>query len=425
MINFKDKKVDVKTEFIAALTTFMTAAYIIFVNPDILSVTGMDKTALIVVTCLAASIGTILVGLWANVPYMMAPGMGLNAFFAYTLVIGKGIPWQTALGVVFLSGVVFLILTFIGIREKVIKAIPESLRFATSVGIGLFIAFIGLKNLGLVVKNEATLVSLGSLNFKVIIGLVGLIVITYLEIVKVRGAIFIGIVVSTILAVVIGDIAVPSKIISAPPSISPIFFQLDIIDALQVSLLSSLFAFMYVDLFDSLGTILAVSSQAGLVREDKTIPGLSKILSADAIATVIGSLLGTSTTTTYIESSSGVAAGGKSGLTSIFIGGLFILAIFFAPILSIVPSYATAPALIFVGIYMMRDLSKIDFQKFDEALPAFLTFVLIPLTYSINTGIMFGFISYVIIKIMLRKFSDINIVMLIVAALSFLNLILT
>ncbi|MBN1115358.1 MAG: NCS2 family permease [Oligoflexia bacterium] len=413
----------IKREAVAALTTFFTAAYIIFVNPDILSLAGMDRSALIVVTCLAAAAGTIILGVVANVPYMMAPGMGLNAFFTYTIVIGRGVPWQTALGVVFISGLMFFILTILGVREKVILAIPKSLRLATPVGIGIFIAFIGLKNMGLVVSDEATLLTLGRFSPTVLIALAGLFIIAVLELLKVSGSIIIGIVVCTLIALLTGNVSLPQSYVSMPPSIAPLFMELNILDALQISLLSSLFAFMYVDLFDSLGTIMAVSSQAGVITEQNTIPRLGRILAVDAIATMIGAVLGTSTTTTYIESSSGVAAGGKSGLTAVFVGILFLLAIFFVPLISIVPSYATAPALVIVGFYMMREVKKIDFDHFDEAMPAFLTLILIPLTYSINVGIMFGFLSYFVIKVLLMKFSDINWVLVVITILSMVNLL--
>jgi AGZA family xanthine/uracil permease-like MFS transporter len=423
MARFRGKEVNVRIELIAALTTFFTAAYIIFVNPEILSVTGMDKQALIVVTCLVSALATIILGLWANVPFMMAPGMGLNAFFAYTLVLGKGVSWQTALGVVFISGLMFLLLTLVGVREKIIKTIPSSLRIAISAGIGLFIAFIGLKNMGLIVANKATLVSIGRIDSSVLIGCLGLLLIAVLEILKVRGAIFIGILFSTLIAVIAGKVSLPSHIVSVPPSIQPLAFKLNIIDALRISLLASLFSFMYVDLFDSLGTIVAVSSQAGLIKEDQTIPNIGRILSVDAIATMLGAVLGTSTTTAYIESSSGVAAGGRTGLTAVFIGLLFLLAVFFAPLISIVPPYATAPALITVGLYMIRDFKYINFSSFDESLPAFLTFILIPLSYSINTGIMFGFISYVAIKVLLFKFRELNPVLVAISVLSLINLL--
>ncbi len=395
-----------RTEVIAGITTFLTAAYIIFVHPAILGQAGMDKGALTTVTCLVACLATLIIALWANAPLMMAPGMGLNAFFTYTLVLGEGLPWQTALGVVFLSGVFFLILTLLGLRERIVRAIPTSLRLATSVGIGLFIAFIGLQNLGLVVKSEAVLVQLGRISPAVLVGLGGLLLIALLEILKVRGSILIAILATAGLGMLLGLSPLPEKVVSLPPSIAPLAFQLDIIAALNISLWSSIFSFMFVDLFDSLGTMLAVCREAGMVDREGNIPGLPRMLNADALATVGGALLGTSTTTAYIESASGVAEGGRTGLTSVVTALLFLAAAFFTPLIAAVPAYATAPALVVVGFFMMRGIGQLDFYNFEEGVPAFLTFLLMPLTYSIATGLAFGFLSYVALKILRGKFRE-------------------
>ena len=414
---------NVKAEVIGGITTFLTMAYIIFVNPNILGATGMDKGALITVTCLAAFFGTILVGLWANVPFAMAPGMGLNAFFTYTLVLGQGVAWETALGIVFISGVVFMILTVIGVREKVIKAIPLSLRLAVSAGIGLFITFIGLKNLGLVVPNPATLVGMGEFTKPLVLGLVGLIIIAVLEVKKIRGSILIGIVTTTILGIIFGEVHLPSAIMSMPPSIAPIAFKLDILGALKLSFYGAIFSFMFVDLFDSIGTIVACSYEAGLVEEDGTIKKIDRMLEADAIASIAGAVLGTSTTTTYIESASGIADGGKTGLSAVVTAILFLLALLFTPIIGIVPGFATAPALIIVGVYMFKNIKKIDFANFEVAIPAFLTIILMPLTYSISIGLSFGFISYVIIATASGDIKKVSPVMWGIAVLSIINLI--
>ncbi|MEJ2199423.1 MAG: NCS2 family permease [Desulfuromonadaceae bacterium] len=393
----------IRTEIIAGLTTFLTGAYIIFVHPAILAQTGMDQGALTTVTCLVAALATLLIALWANAPLMMAPGMGLNAFFTYSLVLGRQIPWPTALGVVFLSGVFFLLLTWLGIRERLVRAIPHSLRLAASVGIGLFIAFIGLQNLGLVVKSDAVMVQLGEFSPQVLLGLFGLLVAVMLESRRIRGAILLGILATAAAGILTGLSPSPAGILSLPPSPGPIALQLDILGALQTSLWASILSFMFIDLFDSLGTLLAVCREAGMVDEEGEIPQLPRMLTADALATVGGALLGTSTTTTYIESASGVADGGRTGLTGVVTALLFLAALFFTPLIAAVPPYATAPALIMVGIFMMRGVAQIDFYDFEEATPAFLTFLLMPLTYSIATGLAFGFLSYVLIKLFLGK----------------------
>lgn len=414
---------DVRTEVVAGATTFLTAAYIVFVNPSILSATGMDKGALITVTCLVAGLSTWLMGLWANAPFMMAPGMGLNAYFAFSLCLGEGVPWQTALGVVFLSGVFFLALTWLGVRERIIESIPANLRLAASVGIGLFITFIGLQNLGLVVKSDAVLVALGPLAPPVLLGLGGIVFMAVLETRGIRGSILIGILATAAAGFLFGLTEPPSQLVSAPASMAPVAFQLDVAAAIRPALWAAIFSFMFVDLFDSLGTLLAVSYEAGRVEASGRIPGIGRMLGADAVATVVGAVLGTSTTTTYIESAAGVAEGGRTGLTSLVTGALFLLALFFSPLIGAVPSYATAPALVIVGLFMIRGIHRIDFQRFDEALPAFLTILLMPLTYSIATGLLFGFLSYVLLKVLTGRLEDLNAVLVVIALLSLLDLV--
>ena len=411
-----------KKEIIGGATTFLTMAYIIFVNPNILGDAGMDKSALITVTILASVIGTVLAGVWARVPYAMAPGMGLNAFFTYTLVLGAGVPWQTALGVVFISGVVFLLLTVTKIRTKIIHTIPLSLRLATGAGIGLFIAFIGFKSMGLVVANPATFVGLGKFTPTLLIGIAGLIITAVLEVKKVRGGIFYGIIITTIIALIAGEVTPPDSLVSMPPSISPLVLQLDVFSALKFSLVGAIFSFMFVDLFDSVGTIVACSYEAGFVDKDGKVEHVDRILEADAVATVAGSLLGTSTTTTYIESASGIANGAKTGFASVVTAALFLLALLFAPIIGIVPAYATAPALIIVGVYMFKNIKQINFTDFSDSIPAFLTIILMPLTYSISTGLSFGFISFILLKAVAGKFEEISWLMWIIGALSLINL---
>lgn len=425
LFKFSERQTDFRTEIIAGLTTFLTAAYIVFVNPNILANTGMDKGALITVTCIVAGLSSILMGLWANAPIMMAPGMGLNAFFAFSLVLGSGgkVSWQEALGVVFISGVIFLILTFLGVREKIVKAIPPSLRIATSVGIGLFIAFIGMQGLGLIVKNDAVLVGLGTMNKSVLLGLAGFLLIVILELRKIKGSILIGILATALIGMIFKLSPFPGGFVSMPPSIAPIAFKLDIMGALKVSLWANIFSFMFVDLFDSLGTLLAVCREANL-EKDGDIKDLPKMLSADAVATVFGAILGTSTTTSYIESASGVAEGGRTGMTAVTTGILFLAAAFFTPVIGAVQAYATAPALIIVGIFMMRGIGQINFYDFEEGVPAFLTLILMPLTYSIAQGLVFGFISFALIKILVGKIKDLDPILMVIAALCLVSLVI-
>ncbi|MEG0235213.1 MAG: NCS2 family permease [Cetobacterium sp.] len=411
LFQLKEHGTTVKQEIIAGITTFLTMAYIIFVNPSILSMTGMDKGALITVTCLASAIGTAITAFWVNAPLAMAPGMGLNAFFTFTLVLGNGATWEQALGVVFISGVIFLALTFSGLREKIIDAIPAEIRLAVGAGIGLFIAFIGMQGMGLIVSNPATVVALGKFNLNVVLGLVGFAIMGFLEMKKVKGGILIGIVATTILGIIFGAVQLPSQIISMPPSPAPIALKLDVLGAIKPIFLGSIFSFMFVDLFDSLGTIMACAHEAEMIDEKGKIKNVSKILEADAIATVIGSLLGTSTTTTFVESASGIAVGGRTGLTALTTAILFAISLFFSPIIGVVPAFATAPALILVGVYMFKNLLDIDFHNIEVAIPCFLIIIMMPLTYSISIGISFGFISYILVCLFGGKITHVKPIM--------------
>lgn len=410
-----------KVETIAGITTFLTMAYIIVVNASILSEAGMDKNAVIIVTCLVTGISTIMVGLIANVPIAMAPGMGLNAFFAYSLVLGMKINWETALGIVFISGCVFLIMTLVGIRERVVKAIPDSLMKSISVGIGLFIAFIGLKNLGVVIANPATLVSLGDFTPVVIVGIVALLLIVVLESMKIKGSILIGIAVATIAGAFL-NVLPPAT--TASFSITPIFMKLDILGALKWSFMGAIFTLMFTDMFDSVGTIVACSYEAGLVDKDGKIEKLGMMLTLDAAATMMGALMGTSTTTSYIESAAGIEEGGRTGMTSVVNGFLFLVAIFLLPIFTRVPTFATAPALIIVGMFMIKRITEIDFTDIEISFPAFITIITMPLTYSISHGLAFGFISFTLIKVLLGKFKEVDLVMWVIAILSVLSLVI-
>jgi AGZA family xanthine/uracil permease-like MFS transporter len=417
----KARGTNVRTEIVAGVTTFLTMAYIIFVNPDLLSQTGMDKSALIIVTCLTSAVTTIITGLFANAPIAMAPGMGLNTFFVFLVTSGK-MNWQTALGAVFLSGLFFLILTMLGLRRRLVAAIPNSLISAISVGIGVFIALIGLGNLGIVLRNEQTLFAFGDMSRTVIIGLMGLGVMIVLEILKVRGSLLIGIALATVTAAIFGYVKMPEKLMSINWGIGPIALKLDIAGALKWGLFGSIFSLMFIDMFDSIGTLVACCDKAGLKDSNNQIKGLDRLLSIDALATMIGALMGTSTTTSYVESAAGIEDGGRSGLTSVFTGVIFLLALFFVPVIAIVPGYATAPAQIMVGIFMLKEIRKIRFSKVDEAIPAIIIMVMIAIKYRISAGLAFGFISFTLIKTILGKIKEVRPAMWIIAILSLLFL---
>ena len=409
---------DFKTEIIAGLTTFLAMSYIIFVNPQILSSAGMNKSALIAATCLASGIGTLLVGLFSNTPIAMAPGMGLNAFFAYSLVLGEKIPWETALGIVFLSGLLFLLLTLAGVRAKLVEAIPKSLVFAISVGIGIFITFIGLVNLGLVVKNDVTLVGMGKFTPTVLIGLTGLLVMVLLEFKKVKGSLLIGVLSSTLLAWIFGKIGFPSRVLAVNVDLSPIAFKLDILGGLKWGFFGAIFALMFMDLFDSLGTLVACAHKARITDRGNYTSVINRLLGLDALATMIGAVLGTSTTTAYIESGAGIEAGGRTGVTAMVTGILFFLGLLFVPLIGIVPPYATAPALIMVGFFMIKEIVNINFEATEEAFPSFIIIIMIALTYSISSGLALGFVSFTILMIVSGKIKEIKPAMWAIALLS-------
>ena len=385
---------------------------------------GMDKGALITVTCLATAIGTFLSAFLGNVPIAMAPGMGLNAFFTFTLVMGKGIPWQDALGVVFLSGTFFFILAASGLREKLANAIPAPITTASTAGIGLFIAFIGLKNMGIIVADPATLVALGKFTLPVVLSVVGLILMAIFDMKKIRGGILISIVIVTILGMLCGLVSMPEGIVSMPPSIEPIAFKLNIWGAFKLSLFGSIFSFMFIDLFDSLGFLIACYKEIGLVDKDGHYEGLGKMMFADVSSTIIGAFLGTSTVTTFGESAAGIAAGAKTGLASFVTGILFLLALLITPLVGIVPMFAAAPSLVMVGVFMFKSVKDLDLQDIKIAVPAFITIIFMPLTYSISIGLSFGFISYIIMHAVAREWHKINLILWIIGALSVVNIII-
>lgn len=415
----KQNNTTVRTEVLAGVTTFMTMAYILAVNPDILSATGMDKNALFTATALSALVATLFMALVAKLPFALAPGMGLNAFFAFTVVLGMGHSWQFALTAVFLEGIIFLILTAFNIRELIVNAIPLSLKHAVSAGIGLFIAFIGLQNAGIIVNNDAVLVGLGQMGSPaVLIALGGVVLTGVLLALKVKGALLIGIFSATVVGIPFGVTHMPEgRWIDAPPSLSPIFLKFEFAEIFTFDMLIVLLTFLFVDMFDTVGTLVGVSSKAGMLDKDGKVPRVKQALFADAIGTTVGAVLGTSTVTTYVESASGVAEGGKTGLTSLSTAALFFLALFLAPLFLMVPAAATAPALILVGFFMMTPILNIDFNDYTESIPAFMTILMMPLTYSIAEGIVFGMLSYVLLKLLTGRQKDLSVVILILALL--------
>ena len=412
------------TEVLAGITTFVTMSYIIFVNPNILSQTGMPFSALVVVTCLASALGTFMMAVFANYPIALAPGMGLNAFFAFGVVLtmkinGAPVTWQAALAAVFIEGAIFAVLTLTNIREAIMNSIPKSLKIGISAGIGLFVAFIGLQSAGIIIDNNATLLGLGSVknNIPMMLSLAGLFIMSVLTALNVKGALLIGIVLITAAAAGLGLVEIPETFVSTPPSIMPIVGKLDFSLVKEPEFWIVVFTFFFVDFFDTLGTLVGVCNRSGLLDEKGNLPRAKGALMADAVATMAGAVLGTSTVTSYVESSSGVAQGGRTGLTSIVTALLFVGAIFFTPLVGMVPAYATAPALVIVGMYMMISLRDLNYDDWTEAIPSMLGFFMMPFAYSIATGIEFAIVSYVIIKILTGKFKDISLLMVVLSAL--------
>lgn len=414
---FAELQTNWQTEVLAGVTTFVTMAYIIFVNPAILAEAGMPAAAVTAATCLSAAIGCILIGAWARYPIAQAPGMGLNAYFTYAVCQGMGVPWQTALGAVFLSGVAFLALTACGLRKLIVESIPRSLYAAVATGIGLFIAFIGLRNAGIVASSPATAVTLGDLRAPgTVLAICGLLLMAALLARNVKAAILAGIIITTIAGAAAGLIQWSPQPYSAE-ALAGTFLKLDIRAALSLGLLEIVFVFLFVDLFDNIGTLVAVGKRARLFDEDGRIPRLNRILTADALATTAGSLAGTSTVVNYIESAAGVAAGGRSGVTAIVTGLLFLGALFVAPALGVIPTAATAPALIIVGALMLSHAAEIPWDQPLEAVPAFLTLITIPLTFSIANGIAFGFISWTLLQVTAGRARQVHALVYVLTAL--------
>lgn len=412
----RENNTTIRSEFIGGLTTFLTMAYIIAVNPKMLSETGMSVEGVLFATCVASAVATLVMGLYANYPIALAPGMSLNAYFTYVVCLGMHVPWRSALGVIFFSGCIFLVLTVTGIREQIVNGIPDCLKHSTAGGIGMFIAFIGLRNAKLVVANPATFVGLGTFaNHETQLACIGLAIMLILMARKITGAILIGIAATTLLGISRGMAAWPTAIFSLPHP-SATFLQLDLRGALHLGFLEIVFIFLFVDLFDNVGTLVGVCEQGGFVVNGK-IPRVGRALVSDAIGSIFGSLTGTSTVTSYIESAAGVAAGAKTGLSNIFVAALFLLAAFCAPLASAIPSYATAPALVLVGALMTESIARVRWSDFTEAIPAFVTLLATPLTFSIATGLSLGVISYTLVKVAAGKFRDVSVVIWILTAL--------
>lgn len=421
-----ERKTTIRTEFLGGFTTFLAMAYILFVNPDILSATGMDFGAVFTVTALAAAIGTLIMGLYANYPVALAPGMGMNAFFAFSVVIGLGIPWQTALAGIFCSGILFVIISFSGLREIIINAIPLSLKYAVGTGIGFFIAFIGFKNAGIIVADEATFVTFTAFDDpetvkSTVLAIFGVIITIVLYVKEIPGAIFIGMIVTSLIGIFIGEVSIPTQIISTPPSIEPtfgaLFEPLTNPDTYNLTFLVVVITFLFVDFFDTAGTLIAVGTQAGLIDDEGKLKGSQRALLADSTATLAGAVLGTSSTTAFVESLTGVKSGARTGLASVFTAIFFILALFFSPLLSVVTSAVTAPALIMVGALMVTSFGKIDWTDIAITIPSFTTVIIMTLAYSIADGLAAGFILYTIIMIATNRSKEVHPIMYVLSIL--------
>ena len=415
LFGLNPKETNVKTEIMAGLTTFLTMAYILAVNPNILSATGMDRGALFSTTVLISAAATILMGLYAKLPFALAPGMGLNAFFAYTICLIMGYSWQFALTAVFLEGLIFILLTVTNVREKIVDIIPETLKKSISVGIGIYIAFIGLSSAEIVVNNDATLVSIGDLSQgPALLCIIGIVLSSVLLIKKVPGALLIGIIVTTLIGIPLG-VTHFNGVMSSPPSVEPIFCKFEWTKIFTSEMFVIVFTLLFVDLFDTIGTLIGVATRAGMIKNGK-IPHLKQAFMVDALATTSGAIMGSSTVTTFVESAAGVEQGGRSGLTAFVCGLCFLVSLFFAPLFLSIPSAATAPVLVLVGVMMMSSVVEINFREYSEAIPAFICFVMMPLCYSISDGIVLGMLSYVIINLCAGKYNKLSIGMYILSA---------
>lgn len=424
IFKLKENNTTVRTELLAGLITFLTMSYILVVNPNILETTGMDRPALFTATVVGSVFATLMMALFTNLPVAQAPGMGLNNFFAFTVVLTMGYTWQFALTAVFIEGIIFILLTFFNVRELIVKSLPLVLKQAIPVGIGLFITFVGLKSANIVVSNPNTFVSLGDMaDPNMWIALIGLIITGALLVLNVKGAILVGIVIATVAGAFFGIVHLPdSSLVSLPPSLSPLFFKFEWDHIFTFDMALVVFTFLFVNLFDTIGTLLGVVSKAGLTDSEGNFPQVKKALFADALGTTVGAVLGTSPITSYVESSSGVAAGGRTGLVGVMVALMFLLSLFFAPIFLMVPASATAPALIIVGLFMISAVVNINFDDISESLPAYVTLVFMPFTYSIAQGLVFGILTYFFVKLLSGRYKDISPVMYVLAIIFVIKL---
>lgn len=423
ILGFNPEKHSVRTEFIAGVTTFLTMSYILAVNPDILAAAGMDKGAVFTATALSSAVATLLIAFLAKLPFAQAPSMGINAFFAFTLVQGMGYSWQTALAAVFVEGIVFILLTAFNIREKIVDCIPYNLRYAISAGIGMFIAFIGLKNAGIIVSHPATLVALGPFTPIFLLAILGIILSAALVVRKVRGALFYSIAICTIVGIPLGVTAIPEGFapISSPQSLSPTFLQMDFAPLLSFDMAMTIFALVFMDIFNTIGTLIGAAAKTEMMDEKGNVKNIKQAMMADAIGTSLGAILGTSTVTTYVESGSGIAEGGRTGLTALVTGSFFLLALFLSPLFLLVPSAATTGALVMVGVFMLGSISMIDLSDLSETFPVFITLLTMVLTYSIAEGMALGMLAFVFVKLLSGQYRSISLPLYILAVLFILR----
>lgn len=417
----------VRTEMVAGITTFMTMAYILIVNPSILSAAGMDQGAVFTATALSALVATLIMGLYAKLPFAQAPGMGLNAFFAFTVVLGMGYSYQFALTAVFLEGIIFILLTLFNVREAIVDSIPSNIKKAISVGIGLFIALIGLEGAGIIVhpQDGGTIVALGDITSgTALLAIIGILITGILLVRKVKGALFIGMLITAVVGIPMGVTPVPTTIVSAPPSISSVFLQFEWSNIFSIDMLIVLFTLLFMDMFDTIGTLVGVATKAKMLDENGKVPNIKKALFADAVGTTFGACVGTSTVSTFVESASGVAEGGRTGLTAVSTGIMFALALFFSPVFASITSAVTCSDLVLVGLFMIEPIKEIELNEYTEAIPAFLTIIMMPLSYSISDGIVFGVVSYIVLKIFAGKAKDISFTTIIVGAIFLLKFLI-
>ena len=418
---------NVKTEMIAGLTTFMTMAYILVVNPSILSATGMDSGAVFTATALSAIVATLVMGIYAKLPFAQAPGMGINAFFAYTIVLGMGYSYQFALTAVLIEGLIFILLTIFNVREAIVDSIPKNIKTAISVGIGLFIALVGLQGAGVIIHPEdnSTIVALGDITHgSGLLAIIGILITGVLLVLKVKGALFVGMIITAIIGIPMGITPIPSSIVSMPPSLNSIFLQFEFHNIFSIDMFIVLFTLLFMDMFDTIGTLVGVSTKAKMLDENGKVPNIKKALFADAIGTTFGACVGTSTVSTYVESAAGVAEGGRTGLTAVSTAAMFVLALFFSPIFGSISSAVTCSALVLVGLFMIEPIKEIDLKDYTEAIPAFLTIIMMPLSYSIADGIVFGVISYIILKLLSGRRKELNVATIVVGLIFILKFII-